>query len=239
LWRARGKSPQELHGQADALARNTSHLMLTRLDRMARGAFKALLPRVRAALTVGEDDDALFYRAQRLVRRALMAQASRLGVAPDEVFDVPLDLARKGILVQRSVVEESRAARQVAERFTPPPEIVDGEPLQSLPPGEIRRGHPTAGRARGRVFVVRDPSQPPATLPPDSVLVLPAVLPSLAYLIPAARALVTEHGGATSHGATLAREYGVPAVLGVAGITALPDDVELFVDGAAGKIIVI
>jgi phosphohistidine swiveling domain-containing protein len=50
------------------------------------------------------------------------------------------------------------------------------------------------------------------------------------------RALVTEHGGATSHGATLAREYGVPAVLGVAGATALADGAQLYVDGAAGRV---
>ena len=66
------------------------------------------------------------------------------------------------------------------------------------------------------------------------MLVAPAILPSLTPLIAQARALVTDHGGALSHGATLAREYGVPAVLGVGCATALADGVELWVDGAPG-----
>jgi phosphoenolpyruvate-protein kinase (PTS system EI component) len=50
------------------------------------------------------------------------------------------------------------------------------------------------------------------------------------------KAIVVAHGGATSHGATLAREYGVPAVLGARGADAIADGAELFVDGAAGRV---
>jgi pyruvate,water dikinase len=76
-------------------------------------------------------------------------------------------------------------------------------------------------------------------LPPDVVLVVPALVPSLAPLLSQARALVTDHGGALSHGATLAREYGIPAVLGARGATALADGVELWVDGDAGRVYVL
>ena len=68
---------------------------------------------------------------------------------------------------------------------------------------------------------------------------MPAIVPSLTPLLATARALVTDHGGALSHGATLAREYGVPAVLGVGGATALADGVELYVDGDAGRVYVL
>jgi pyruvate,water dikinase len=103
----------------------------------------------------------------------------------------------------------------------------------------VLRGHATSGRARGRAFVVRALAAAPSALPPGAVLVVPAILPSLAYLLPGARALVTDHGGVTSHGATLAREYGVPAVLGAAGATQLPDGADLYVDAAAGRVYVI
>jgi pyruvate,water dikinase len=62
------------------------------------------------------------------------------------------------------------------------------------------------------------------------------MLPSLAYLLPGCRALVTAHGGVTSHGATLAREYGVPAVLGVRGAEQIGDGDELWVDASAGRV---
>ena len=50
---------------------------------------------------------------------------------------------------------------------------------------------------------------------------------------------ITDHGGPLSQGATLAREYGVPAVLGVGRATALADGVELWVDADAGRVYVL
>jgi pyruvate,water dikinase len=68
-------------------------------------------------------------------------------------------------------------------------------------------------------------------------LVTEAILPSLTYLLPGAAALVTDHGGALSHAATLAREYGVPAVLGTGLATrVLAEGEELLVDGDAGRV---
>jgi phosphoenolpyruvate-protein kinase (PTS system EI component) len=51
--------------------------------------------------------------------------------------------------------------------------------------------------------------------------------------LPKARALVTEHGGAHSHGATLAREYGIPAVLGVRVIESKAEGAEIVAQPAA------
>jgi phosphohistidine swiveling domain-containing protein len=235
------RSPAARHEAALADAEAAAHALLERLDRMARRAFKALLPTVRAALPVAEDDDLLFFRAQRVARRALLSvgetlrAAGRLDAAA-AVFDLPLALARQPDASDlRARVAQARAERTGAARRHPPLAVDDGRARWPAPGGEVLRGHATAGRARGRAFVLR-PADPPATLPPDAVLVLPAMLPSLTYLLPAARALVTAHGGATSHGATLAREYGVPAVLGVAHAAAIADGAALYVDGAAGRV---
>jgi phosphohistidine swiveling domain-containing protein len=82
-----------------------------------------------------------------------------------------------------------------------------------------------------------DPAGAPPSLPPGAVLVTPTILPSLAWLLPGAAALVTDFGGALSHGATLAREYGVPAVLGTGRATAtLADGEDLLVDADAGRV---
>jgi phosphotransferase system enzyme I (PtsI) len=51
-------------------------------------------------------------------------------------------------------------------------------------------------------------------------------------------ALVTEGGGPTSHTAIIARELGLPAVVGVAGATGIPDDTLVLVDGSTGEVIV-
>jgi phosphohistidine swiveling domain-containing protein len=70
------------------------------------------------------------------------------------------------------------------------------------------------------------------------VLVLPAALPSLAPYLAHLAGLVTEHGGALSHAATLARESGVAAVVGAAGALDIPDGADVFVDGERGRVLV-
>src|SRR5205085_2636130 len=95
LARAAAPSPADRRAAAEADAAEAARALLERLDRMARGAFKHLLPVARAALAVGESDDALFFRAQRAVRRALLALGDRLhreGEVDDStlVFEQPI-----------------------------------------------------------------------------------------------------------------------------------------------------
>ncbi len=234
-----GDAPIERHARALAGSEAAAHATLELLDRMSRRAFKALLPLVREVLPVAEDDDLLFFRAQRAVRRALTGIGSKLALG-DGVFELSIDTLRAGAREHAAELASNRAARLAAGRRVPPPSIDDGRPRRVAPaPRDVLRGHPTAGLARGRAVVVRSLSAVPVQLPPDAVLVVPAILPSLTYLLPAVRALVTDHGGATSHGATLAREYGIPAVLGTGRATALTDGTPLYVDGAAGRVYVL
>jgi pyruvate,water dikinase len=182
---------------------------------------------------MAEDDDLLFLRAQATVRRALVA----LGLG-DDVFELTFDEARGG---DRSRAAGRRAAREAAARRVPPMAFTDGVPEWPAPRArDVLRGAATAGHARGRAVVVRALADAPSSLPADAVLVVPAIVPSLTPLVAQARALVTDHGGALSHGATLAREYGVPAVLGVgAATTAITDGAALYVDGDGGRVYVL
>jgi pyruvate,water dikinase len=129
-----------------------------------------------------------------------------------------------------------RAARRIA-----PARIFDRRAIFSAPiASEVLRGRGLGGRARGTAFVQRAlfgvGAASLADVPDGAVLVLPAALPSLAPHLARLSALVTEHGGALSHAATLAREYGLPAVVGCAGALAITPGAQVLVDGEAGRV---
>ena len=87
----------------------------------------------------------------------------------------------------------------------------------------------------GRVRVITDPQG--AHLEPGDVLVCPSTDPGWTPLFLTAGGLVMEMGGSNSHGAVVAREYGLPAVVGVrdavARLTGVP---EVRVDGTSGRV---
>jgi pyruvate,water dikinase len=72
---------------------------------------------------------------------------------------------------------------------------------------------------------------------PGDVLVTRAAGPALGQVLPRVAAVVAELGGSTSHLASLARERGIPMVLGVQGATRrIPDGAQVAVDGVAGVV---
>ncbi|MDO9590857.1 MAG: phosphoenolpyruvate--protein phosphotransferase, partial [Microcella sp.] len=95
---------------------------------------------------------------------------------------------------------------------------------------------------RDRVIAVLTGTEPPGLPERDSpyVLVADDLAPADTVTLDPARclALVTEQGGPTSHTAIIARELGLPAVVGVAGATAIVDGTLVLVDGDTGEVIV-
>jgi len=72
------------------------------------------------------------------------------------------------------------------------------------------------------------------------VLVTTTTTPAWTPLFPSLAALVTETGGILSHAAVVAREYGLPAVVGAAGATkAIADGARVRVDGTSGEITIV
>ncbi|MCM2575615.1 PEP-utilizing enzyme, partial [Achromobacter xylosoxidans] len=79
-------------------------------------------------------------------------------------------------------------------------------------------GTPVAsGRAQGPAFVAQDPHAALA-MPAGAILVAPSTDPAWTPLFLRAGAVVMEAGGYLSHGAIVAREFGIPAVVNVQGI---------------------
>jgi pyruvate, water dikinase len=96
-------------------------------------------------------------------------------------------------------------------------------------------GHPAGvGWAAGRAVVINCECEMGRVAPGD-VLVTRVGGPALSHILPRVAGVVTERGGSTSHFASLARERGVPMVLGVADATRrIPDGAQVAVDGVAG-----
>lgn len=105
---------------------------------------------------------------------------------------------------------------------------------------DIVAGAPgSGGAAEGRVLVVHDPADSD-DLEPGDVLVCRFTDPSWAALFPLAAAVVIDIGGPASHGAVVARELGIPCVIGTGdGTRALQTGDVVRVDGTAGTVTVL
>lgn len=121
-----------------------------------------------------------------------------------------------------------------------PPLVVrsDGKPvMKPATSGEVLRGTPASwGTARGPARILLDPGDG-ALLHKGEILVASFTDPGWTPLFLTAGALVMEIGGIMSHGAVVAREYGLPAVVGVKDATRLVRDGEMIeVNGATGEV---
>lgn len=184
---------------------------------------------------IADLDDVFFARAQAGVRAALAGLATRWGLALEDVTFLPLEELRVGRPADAAA--RARTARDRHQRlsaFAPPLAITGGLALYRPAAGALR-GRGTGGRARG-VALKLDALAPAQGR--GRVLVAATILPTMAPLLDGAAAIVAEHGGLLGHGAALARELGIPCVVGCQGaLAALDDGDEVWVDADAGVVI--
>jgi rifampicin phosphotransferase len=177
-----------------------------------------------------------------------LVHADRLEAAED-IFFVSLPEARAALvgtdLNLRKLVRDRRAIYSAELKRCRVPSILlsDGtEPLvdvETSVAGDsdlvLNGAAASPGKATGRARVLHEPSG--ARLEPGEVLVAPSTDPGWTPLFITAAGLVMEKGGAMSHGAVIAREYGIPAVVGVAGALARIRTGDLIeVDGVSGRV---
>lgn len=125
----------------------------------------------------------------------------------DEPQDIEWSLDRSGKLF----VLQTRPLRLMRRRASVEPLSVDG-----MKPVLAGGATVCPGAGCGKVFHARSPADLPA-VPEGCVLVAPHPFPGLIAVLAKTAALVTEVGGVASHMGTLAREYGVPTVMGMKG----------------------
>ena len=96
------------------------------------------------------------------------------------------------------------------------------------------------GAAKGRIIAnayIFNSSQKPTQVPKGVILIAPLITPDYLPLLQGVAGIITEQGGLTSHGAILARELGIPAVVSATGATTLLQVGEkLLIDGNKGEI---
>jgi pyruvate,water dikinase len=181
-------------------------------------------------------------RAQLAVIGADLAGRGLLDTADDVWF---LDLrevrAALGGADQHATVLARRTeyARELRRRHVPRVLLSDGtepEALAAPPPDGALLGTPaSAGVVTAQARVVLDPVG--AHLEPGEILVAPSTDPGWTPLFLTAGGLVMEMGGSNSHGAVVAREYGIPAVVGVPDATLRIATGQLItLDGASGAV---
>jgi phosphohistidine swiveling domain-containing protein len=181
---------------------------------------------------------------------AEMAGAGTIAAA-DDVFFLHFDEVRVGLSGAdlKSIVKDRRRLYDVELRRRRIPRLLlsDGTDVEaamiakaaltakSVAPDGLAGTPASAGTATGRARVILDPVG--AKLEPGEILVAPSTDPGWTPLFMTAGALVMEMGGVISHGAVVAREYGIPAVVGVPDATTrLHTGQTVTVDGAAGTV---
>lgn len=165
--------------------------------------------------------------------------------AADDVYFLEFDEVRvglrgadlKGIVAGRHRLYDVELRRRRIPRLL----LSDGTDVEAAvmaksPASGALAGTPaSAGTATGTVRVILDPVG--AHLEPGEILVAPSTDPGWTPLFMTAGALVMEMGGVISHGAVVAREYGIPAVVGVPDATTrLRTGETVTVDGSAGTV---
>jgi pyruvate,water dikinase len=182
-------------------------------------------------------------RARLLEVGAALVAQGRLAAA-DDVFFLDLPELRAAVVGGDDVRPRVRARRasyqrELGRRHLPRVLLSDGTEPEVSPAvgagGDLVGTAASAGTITARARVVMDPTG--ARLEPGEILVAPSTDPGWTPLFLTAAGLVMEMGGAMSHGAVVAREYGIPAVVGVSHATErITTGHWITIDGAAGTV---
>jgi pyruvate,water dikinase len=180
--------------------------------------------------------------ARRLVDRKLLD-------APEQIFMLTFDELKRAAIDGEPCEELPARIKQFADlssRMAPlvvfgeVPPLEDWPPFSSAPPvppsEELQGLGGSPGHARGRVRVVRDPYRGRSPSPGE-ILVAPITDPGWTPMFVPAAGVVVEVGGELSHAVIVARELGIPAVVGAIGACTLLNDGDVVeVDGSAGTV---
>jgi len=232
-WREIRRSvPRYLHGQIrNQLA---SAVAGAEFKEMSKSIYIRLMEPIRMVL---------LEMGRRLVKRGVLESVDDLFHCAQCEIEAVLQNEWDGEAL-KALVTERKATRLAQEQLPAPDVIFDDTPQQLTSPsfdkGSGLRGVGAAlGVASGATRLIRTPDEG-NRLKHGDVLVAPSTDPAWTPLFLNASAIVMETGGYLSHGSIVAREYGIPAVVNIAGVfNALNDGDQLRVDGNRGIVEVV
>jgi phosphohistidine swiveling domain-containing protein len=244
-------APDAVFARGGSVAQQMIESLVGRAGPVRRPLVRFALRRARRLAGLRELPKYFIVVALAQVRGHLVAVGEELAAAgsiatAEDVFFLDLVEARAGLdgIDLREVVACRRDAYQAELRRRRIPRVLlsDGtEPESAATPvgtadGSLSGTPASAGVVTGHARVILDPLG--AHLVPGEILVAPSTDPGWTPLFLTAGGLVMEMGGANSHGAVVAREYGIPAVVGVPDATAhIVTGQRITVDGTAGTVV--
>jgi rifampicin phosphotransferase len=219
--------------QGKAAAAQAEQALLRRLKQTLAGNFKArimakLVKTYREFMGFREYPKYFMIRIMDEYKQAIMEEAERLayqGVLdqPGDVFYLTLEeleIALTTGQVNRQKIADLKEKYIEYEKLKPPRVLTsEGEAIfgsyapRELPEGALEGIPVSAGVVEGRARVITKLEE--ANLEKGDILVAPFTDPGWTPLFISTSGLVTEIGGLMTHGAVVAREYGIPAVVGV------------------------
>ncbi|WP_280423577.1 PEP-utilizing enzyme [Nocardia carnea] len=244
--------PADRAARAQAAGQEAERTLLAATPALKRAGVRWLLRRVRnivRTLQVGKAGYLMAIDECRWAARKFGAEQVRLGrlQVADDVFFFTVEECRQldaGELADPQAVVDARKATRaeykamvlpLSFRGMPEPIVVDPD-IDTDVATELTGAASGGGVVEGRARVVVDPEQD-IDLDPGDVLVCRFTDPSWAPLMALAEALVIDIGGSASHGAVVARELGIPYVIGTeSGTRVLRDGDHIRVDGAANTV---
>lgn len=183
---------------------------------------------------------AMLEDARFLVEKGVLEKAEDIFYLTLEEFIALLEngnaVLKKGTIATRQQKHELNHKLQSPRILTSDGEMLNGRPHSKAgPKGAIIGAGVSAGVVEGIARVVLQPKD--AKLQPGEILVAPFTDPGWTPLFTSATGLVTEVGGMMTHGSVIAREYGIPAVVGVDRATQLIKSGDrIRVDGTHGYV---
>ncbi len=246
---ARLREAGEVHGREAYLARLSEQRRQAE-DELLRGQpwwrrlhLRVVLALARAAAPHRENTKFLIHRRLAVGRAYLHELERRLGVELTYLYPAEVEALIDGKQPEPGLVERRKVLHRRAQARPCPLHRVQGPGGLRLyfpqpPTGTVLQGIAgSPGLARGKARVLLS-LQEAERLQPGEVLVTTTTDPCWTPLFSLASAVVVEVGGVLSHGAVVAREVGIPAVLGVHGLmAAVRDGDELEVDGSHGVVL--